>query len=115
MVHEFAHQFAGLADEYFTAPVTYEAPAQRFEPWEPNATTDPKATKWRDLITPGTPLPTPWPKSEYQAWSKETERRLGQLAASHAPDSDIKVRALRESRDREFWASLNKASYRYSA
>ena len=25
-IHEFGHHFAGLADEYYTSPVAYEAP-----------------------------------------------------------------------------------------
>ncbi len=49
-VHEFGHHFAGLADEYFTSAVAYgPAPADRVEPWEPNATAllDPKNLKWK--------------------------------------------------------------------
>ena len=42
-VHEFGHHFAGLADEYYTSPVSYEPSAGRPEPWEPNATADPRA------------------------------------------------------------------------
>jgi IgA Peptidase M64/Peptidase M64 N-terminus len=60
-VHEFAHNLAALGDEY-TGNVTYEAPATRqVEPWEPNLTAlkDGTALKWRDLVEPGTPLPTP--------------------------------------------------------
>ena len=60
-VHEFAHNLAGLADEY-VGSVTYETGvADRPEPWEPNITAlpDPARLKWRDLVTPGTPIPTP--------------------------------------------------------
>ena len=41
---------------------------QRPEPWEPNVTAlhDPRQLKWRDRLTPGTPLPTPWPKEEFE-------------------------------------------------
>jgi hypothetical protein len=60
-VHELAHNLAGLGDEYVGA-VTYETglPA-KVEPWEPNITAlhDPSALKWRDLVEPGTPVPTP--------------------------------------------------------
>ncbi|HEY2945402.1 MAG TPA: M64 family metallopeptidase, partial [Vicinamibacteria bacterium] len=65
-VHEFGHHFAGLADEYYTSPVAYQAAAERAEPWEPNATADPQAAKWRDLLSPGVPRPTPWPKEEFE-------------------------------------------------
>ena len=60
-VHEFAHNLAGLADEY-VGNVTYETGAARqVEPWEPNLTAllDVAALKWRDLVEPGTPIPTP--------------------------------------------------------
>ena len=60
-IHELAHNLAGLADEY-VGNVTYETGAQvKVEPWEPNITAlhDPSMLKWRDLVEPGTPLPTP--------------------------------------------------------
>jgi hypothetical protein len=60
-VHEFGHNLAGLGDEY-TGNVTYETgAAAKAEPWEPNLTTlkNPAALKWRDLVEPGTPIPTP--------------------------------------------------------
>ncbi len=60
-IHEMAHNLAGLADEY-VGTVTYETGAPvKAEPWEPNITAlhDPAALKWRDLVEPGTPVPTP--------------------------------------------------------
>ena len=60
-IHELAHNLAGLGDEY-VGSVTYETGAPvKLEPWEPNITAllDPSALKWRDLVEPGTPLPTP--------------------------------------------------------
>src|SRR5215813_4838795 len=67
-VHEFGHHFAGLADEYYTSPVAYGPATQRVEPWEPNATAllDKDKLKWKDLVSPGTPLPTPWNKEEFE-------------------------------------------------
>ena len=72
-VHEFGHHIAGLADEYYTSDVAYLPAADRVEPWEPNATAmlDPAALKWKDLVTPGTPLPTPWPKEEFERYTKD--------------------------------------------
>jgi len=67
-VHEFGHSFAGLADEYYTSQVSYEDFNQEgVEPWEPNVTAllDPEHPKWGDLISPGTPLPTPWNQDRY--------------------------------------------------
>ncbi len=60
-VHEFAHNLAGVGDEY-VGNVTYATGGLvRVEPWEPNLTAllDPPRLKWRDLVQPGTPLPTP--------------------------------------------------------
>ena len=60
-IHELAHNVAGLGDEY-VGSVTYETGAPvKVEPWEPNITAlhDPSVLKWRDLVDPATPLPTP--------------------------------------------------------
>ena len=78
-VHEFGHHLAGLADEYYTSDVAYLPAAERVEPWEPNATAllDPAKLKWRDLVTPGTPLPTPWPKEEFEAVHARRSRSGG--------------------------------------
>jgi IgA Peptidase M64/Peptidase M64 N-terminus len=60
-IHELAHNLAGLADEY-VGNVTYETGSPRtVEPWEPNLTAllDVATLKWRDLVRPGTPIPTP--------------------------------------------------------
>ena len=67
-VHEFGHHFAGLADEYYTSDVAYLPAADRVEPWEMNVTAlhDPASLKWKDLVTPGTPLPTPWDKAAFE-------------------------------------------------
>ncbi|TFH38333.1 MAG: peptidase M64 [Bacteroidia bacterium] len=59
--HEFGHGLAGLADEYYTSDVAYEEfyPFS-VEPWEPNITTLVNfESKWKELITEGTPTPTP--------------------------------------------------------
>jgi hypothetical protein len=77
-VHEFGHHFAALADEYYTSDVAYETGATDLpEPWEPNITAlkDPSRLKWRDLVEPGTPIPTPWDKTEYETKSRETQAR----------------------------------------
>lgn len=61
LVHEFGHSFGGLADEYYTAEVTYsDFYNLKVEPWEPNITTNVDfGRKWKEMITPGTPVPTP--------------------------------------------------------
>jgi hypothetical protein len=90
-VHEFAHHFAGLADEYYTSPVAYEPPDHIVEPWAPNVTasTDPARVKWRDLLTPGTPVPTPWPKEAYEMMSKDFQARRARIRAEKRPEADM--------------------------
>ena len=64
-VHEFGHSFAGLADEYFYEEEEDETYPLDTEPWEKNITTlsDFKG-KWENMISPDTPVPTPWNKDE---------------------------------------------------
>lgn len=91
-VHEFAHHFAALADEYYTSDVSYETGvADRPEPWEPNITAlkDPSALKWRDLVTPGTPIPTPWPKAEFEAHSRAIQERRREIRKRNAPEEEM--------------------------
>jgi hypothetical protein len=91
-VHEFGHHFAGLADEYFTSAVAYgPAPANRVEPWEPNATAllDPKNLKWKDLVLPGTPIPTPWSKEELEKTSREFQKRRREIRAANGPEDQM--------------------------
>ena len=78
-VHEFGHHFAGLADEYYTSPVAYQSSGARIEPWEPNVTAlrDPAKLKWKRYVKAGTPLPTPWPKAEYEQYSRAYQARRG--------------------------------------
>jgi hypothetical protein len=90
-VHEFAHHFAGLADEYYTSPVAYEPPEKIFEPWPANVTAakDAAQPKWRDQVTPGVPIPTPWPKAEFEALSKGFQARRARLRTENRPESEM--------------------------
>lgn len=91
-VHEFGHHFAALADEYYTSPVAYgPAPAERVEPWEPNATAllDSKNLKWKDLVTAGTPVPTSWRKDEFEKASREAQEKRRRLRAENRPEDEI--------------------------
>jgi hypothetical protein len=88
--HEFGHHFAGLGDEYYTSDVAYETGSvEKVEPWEPNVTAlhDPASLKWKDLVTPGTPLPTPWDKEAYEKRSAEIQAERRRLRAAGAPES----------------------------
>ncbi len=90
-VHEFGHHFAALADEYYTSPVAYQAPTKIVEPWEPNVTAllDRANLKWKDLATPGVPIPTPWPKAEFEKYSKALQARRAKLRADKRPESEM--------------------------
>jgi hypothetical protein len=91
-VHEFAHHFAGLADEYYTSSVAYETGAlTQPEPWEPNVTAlhDPAALKWRDLVEPGTPIPTTWEKEAYEEHARGIRDRRQALIDRQAPASEF--------------------------
>ena len=93
-VHEFGHSFAGLADEYYTSQVAYETfnPAGS-EPWEPNVTAllDPKHPKWGDLVTAGTPLPTPWNQEAYDKLVLSYEKIRHELREKNAPEEQMEA------------------------
>jgi hypothetical protein len=90
-VHEFGHHLAGLADEYYTSDVAYLPPTEKVEPWEPNVTAllDPLKLKWRDLVTPATPVPTPWPKEEFERMQNERQERRRALRAADRPEREM--------------------------
>ncbi len=93
-VHEFGHHFAALADEYYTSPVAY-APAtgERVEPWEPNVTAllNPAELKWRDLVLPDTPLPTPWNKDPYEEYSRAYQKRRTKIRQDNRPEAEMEA------------------------
>jgi hypothetical protein len=99
-VHEFGHHFAGLADEYYTSDVSYNASAERPEPWEPNATADPLARKWKELLSGGIDLPTPWPKREFEELERDIQARRRAIRAAGRPEEEMEA-LFREERDRE--------------
>ncbi|MFD2366877.1 M64 family metallopeptidase [Pseudoduganella sp. GCM10020061] len=112
-VHEFGHHFAGLADEYYTSPVSYQSTGERPEPWEPNVTAlrDPASIKWKKRVTAGTPLPTPWPKAEYEEHSRAYQKRRAEMRAANRPESEMS-KLFKE--DLEFTARLfSKAKHKH--
>jgi hypothetical protein len=68
--------------------VAYAPAAERVEPWEPNVTAllDPARLKWKDLVAPDTPLPTPWGKEAFEAYSREIQERRRQIRAERKPE-----------------------------
>jgi hypothetical protein len=84
-VHEFGHSFGGLGDEYYASQVAYTDFYQKgVEPWEPNITAlvDKENLKWKGLVEPGTPIPTPWEKAEYDSLERE-RAKLDRLAPDY--------------------------------
>ncbi len=88
-LHEFGHTFAALADEYYTSSVAYsEFFPKAVEPSPPNVTAllDPAHLKWQTLVTPGTRIPTPWEKADYDAmdlaYQKVREELNAKIAAA---------------------------------
>ena len=90
-VHEFGHHFAGLADEYYTSSVEYEAPEEITEPYEPNVTAllDPDKLKWKHLVLPHTPLPTSWPKAEYEEHSIAVQKQRTEMRAANVSEEKM--------------------------
>ncbi len=91
-VHEFGHNFGGLGDEYYTSDVAYETgAAQKPEPWEPNLTAlhDPAKLKWKDLVEPGTPIPTPWDKEAFEKQSLATQAERRRMRAAGVPEEQM--------------------------
>ncbi len=88
--HEFGHTFGGLADEYYTTDVAYEDfYPEGVEPFEPNITrmSDPDNLKWKDLLTPGLPVPTEWGQQTYDS--------LGAARETLGKDHDEQVTELK--------------------
>ncbi|MBI3493572.1 MAG: IgA Peptidase M64 [Acidobacteria bacterium] len=110
-VHEFGHHIAGLADEYYTSDVAYLPATDRVEPWEPNATAmlDPASLKWKDLVAPGTALPTPWPKEPFEAYAKDVLQKRRAIRAADRPESEMD--ALFREQERHDTALLNEGPH----
>jgi hypothetical protein len=101
-VHEFGHHFADLGDEYyFNANVAYLPASMRAEPWEPNITAllDPHNLKWKALVAPDTPIPTPWPKDCYENSIRDSQIRIQQMRSEGRTPAEIDE-ARRKARER---------------
>ncbi|MGZ5434290.1 MAG: M64 family metallopeptidase [Thermoanaerobaculia bacterium] len=89
-VHEFGHHFAGLGDEYYTSDVAYETGGSEHpEPWEPNLTANGAHPKWMSLVTPGTPLPTPWDKEAFEKHQRDYQAERRKLREQNVPESEM--------------------------
>lgn len=110
-LHEFGHAFAGLGDEYFNSPVSYEdfyTPG--VEPLEANLTAllDPARVKWQEFLSPGIDVPTEWGKARFDslnnritALHEERSRVTGEMQKAGTSASSI------EQKDKEFQNRIN--------
>jgi len=123
-VHELGHSFAGLADEYYTSDVAYnDFYPKGVEPIEPNITAllDPENVKWKDLLTPGIAVPTPYGKDEIDALQEERrtnfEASREKIEAAKAKGDSGGAAALEKkmkARDAEIQAGIDKIRKQYA-
>ncbi len=93
IAHELGQSLAGLAVENFTWEWA-NAGGGFFsygEPWQRNITLGdaPESIKWRDLLTPGVPLDTPWEKDAYRSVGWDVRDQLKTMREAHRPESDF--------------------------
>jgi hypothetical protein len=55
------------------------------------ALVDPKALKWRQLVEPDTPLPTPWQKEAFEHMSREYQERRAKIRAANRPEEEMEA------------------------
>jgi len=101
MVHELGHNMGALADEYYTSSVSYEAQKITVEPWEPNVTAllDKDNLKWKSVVEPGTPIPTPWNKEAFDNYGYKIQKERDSLRQAKVPESvmeDLFTRQLKQ-------------------
>ncbi|MEL7061655.1 MAG: M64 family metallopeptidase [Acidobacteriota bacterium] len=101
LLHELGHHIAGLADEYYVAPVAYAQPDQVIEPWEPNVTALLDGSPpWSEKILTSTPVPTPWPQEAFDRLARSFQERRAELRAADRPEEELST-LFTEQRQRE--------------
>jgi hypothetical protein len=110
MVHEMGHHMAGLADEYYTSAVSYEAQKITVEPWEPNVTAmlDKRNLKWKDLVEKGTPLPTPWNKNAFDRYGYAIQKERDSIRANQLPEPVMEDLFIRQMNKEDEFFSVEK-------
>ncbi|MBT8378648.1 MAG: IgA Peptidase M64 [Ignavibacteria bacterium] len=103
-LHEFGHSFAGLADEYYTSDVQYtDFYPLGIEPLEPNITAlvNPQDVKWKEYLSSGVDVPTPWKKAPYDSmdfkWQAERRQINNKIAELKKKKASIDVIRLAEN------------------
>jgi hypothetical protein len=108
MVHEMGHHIAGLADEYYTSPVSYEVSQVKVEPWETNITAllDKANLKWKDLVESGTPIPTTWNKAEFDKFGYSIQKERDSLRKAMVPETVMEDLFTRQmNKENEFFST----------
>jgi hypothetical protein len=110
MVHEFGHHLGALADEYYTSSVSYEAPKITVEPWEVNITAllDKNNLKWKDLVEPGTPIPTPWNKEPFDKAGYKIQKERDSLRAAKVPEEIMEALFMRQMKQEDGFFAAEK-------
>ncbi|HEX2976104.1 MAG TPA: M64 family metallopeptidase [Bacteroidales bacterium] len=101
------HHLAALADEYYTSSVSYEVPEVKVEPWETNITAmfDKNNLKWKDLVEPETPLPTPWNKEAFDKFGYSIQKERDSLRTAMVPENIMEDLFTRQmEKENEFFA-----------
>lgn len=113
-IHEFGHAFAGLADEYYSSSTAYEEFFSKgVEPLEPNITAllEPENIKWKNFVDPGTPVPTPWNKQNYDDLSAESQKirfewndKIAEMKTNNADSAAIALATETATKTRQMYA-----------
>ena len=82
--------------------MAYGPATERVEPWEPNVTAllNPELLKWRQFVSPDTPIPTPWSKQEFETYSGDIQKRRREIRKQNRPESEMDA-LFKEEREHE--------------
>ena len=109
VIHEMGHHVAGLADEYYTSQVSYDTSSPiTVEPWEHNVTAhlDGKV-KWAHLISPQTPVPTPWDQETFDIYGRKVEEQRAAIRARHGEETEMEnLFATQRQHEENLFASM---------
>ena len=50
---------------------------------------DPDQLKWKHLVDGSTPIPTPWPKAEFEEHSATVQKRRAEMRAANVPEAEM--------------------------
>ena len=50
---------------------------------------EPRNLKWKDSVASGTPIPTPWPKEEFERYTKDVQQQRRAIRAANRPEAEM--------------------------